>query len=725
MDELNKEVHPNLQIRIPVGTVTSRLRQFQAVSDQACLSSNDTDFAEGNHERTYLGERHGPWRRFADSTTHLLDVPDFRMPPAAQLFVFHNCGRKGGNEEFTSTARQPGARSTLRIQPSCRKSFSMGHLCDKFGLTEIQSPGGRHADAEGTRFNPIHMPSKTDNSATLFANPQKSLSKSEYLQMNSSASYTTPKVEKWRSAQDMFTQYNIDKPVGWLSDVEALSLSGDGNASPRSFCRYCHVCSTATWAPTFCSSCGHRLCQKCVCEVPGGTAQAHANFSHHPSPAMEGPQYLFTTKSDVGSTQTVHRERLRRRSASKSREENHLGPAKPQPPTVRADCSWRVTDDNDSESRSPEIFECRKTQTTWSAWDNPLHEDKREKKLEQASLNTGTRNECDDPMCRATHTGHYPYRHSVSCSKHGSEQSRKLTDRVSASHQHETSHTDMPEKKSESDVNAPLPEGDTVHRHHSARFHSHHHIVEHLSSAVSHRAYQHMGENNNKKGSRTVSSKTSIEPLAKAQPTSQIASFQWTQDSVPQGHPRRPEVYVRTEGQPEHSGNRATPSALDYRSQDAEVTEGTYEAGKVAVEGKKRQTRDDSSLSFGDHDTPRRRLASTPPWLKEPTKHAADATSRLHHVNSKGQEAHAQEHDFNWEASASNWKRHQTARSGNAHAGKHPSSLHHSRSSHELIRASAPSPPIALHVTQHQDTPGWLNPHDQHHIQSRDDKEKP
>jgi len=650
------------------------------------------------------------------------------MPPAAQSFVFHNCGRKSRDEELTSKTQQPGAMSTLRIQPSCRKSFSMGHLCDKFGLTEIRSSRGRHADAEGTRFNPIHTSSKTDNSTPLFAKPLKSLSKLEHLQTGSFASYNTPKVEKWRSAQDMFTQYNIDKPVGWLSDAEALSLSGDGNASPRSYCRYCHVCSTATWAPTFCSSCGHRLCQKCVCEVPGVTAQAHANFSHHPSPAIprDEPQYLFATKSDVESTQTLHRGRSRRRSASKSRKEDHMGPGQRQRPNIRTDCSWRVTDDNEIESKSPEIFECRKTQTTWSAQDNPLRQAQKGMKLDQVSLSTKRRDECDDPMCRATHTGHYPYRHSVSCSKHGSEQSRRLTDLASASHQHDTSNADMPEKKPESDVNAPLSEGDTVHRHHSAGFHGRHHIVEHLSSAVGHRAHQHLEENNNEEGSKAVSSKTSIEPFTKAQPTSQITPFQWTQESVPQGHPRRSEVYVRPEGQPKHLGTRATPSASDCRSQNAEVTEGTHEAGRVAVEGERRQMRDDLNLPFRDHDAPKRRLASTPPWLKEPTKQAADATSRLRRVNSKSQEINGQEHDFLSETSVENWKGYGTTRSGNAHTGKQPSASRHlSRSSHELIKVFAPSPPAALHMTQNQDTSGWPNPHDQHRVQSRaDDKKK-
>lgn len=63
-----------------------------------------------------------------------------------------------------------------------------------------------------------------------------------------------------------------------------MSLSGDRNASPRRFCRVCHVCSALTSSPTHCSACGHRLCEQCVCEVPGNSVQGHRDFPHQPSP---------------------------------------------------------------------------------------------------------------------------------------------------------------------------------------------------------------------------------------------------------------------------------------------------------------------------------------------------------------------------------------------------------------------------------------------------------
>jgi hypothetical protein len=92
-------------------------------------------------------------------------------------------------------------------------------------------------------------------------------------------------LKRRKSARDLFEQYGIARPTGWLSDEEDLSLSGDRNASPRRFCRICHVCSALTASPTHCSACGHRLCEQCVCEVSGNSVQGHREFSQQHSPA--------------------------------------------------------------------------------------------------------------------------------------------------------------------------------------------------------------------------------------------------------------------------------------------------------------------------------------------------------------------------------------------------------------------------------------------------------
>ncbi|KAI1268527.1 hypothetical protein F5Y18DRAFT_423887 [Xylariaceae sp. FL1019] len=109
---------------------------------------------------------------------------------------------------------------------------------------------------------------------------------------------------------------------------------------------------------------------------------------------------------------------------------------------------------------------------------------------------------------------------------------------------------------------------------------------------------------------------------------------------------------------------------------------------------------------------PKLRVSSPPSWLKIPTKRAGDATSQLHHVNSDIHEMRDQS-DVNLA--------HNATHQGRDLVGVRSKSTNHDaearrRSSYsrylagmdqEMSRASAPSPPTALHVTQHQDTQTW------------------
>ena len=85
------------------------------------------------------------------------------------------------------------------------------------------------------------------------------------------------------SARELFDQYGIVRPPGWLSDEgDDAGASRDGNASPREKCRICHMCSGRVWSSRYCSACGHRLCNRCLCEVPGNAPKLHEDFTHHP-----------------------------------------------------------------------------------------------------------------------------------------------------------------------------------------------------------------------------------------------------------------------------------------------------------------------------------------------------------------------------------------------------------------------------------------------------------
>lgn len=73
---------------------------------------------------------------------------------------------------------------------------------------------------------------------------------------------------KRKSARDLYQEYGISRPPGWLSDEEDsdLARSGDGSHSPPTCCHVCHVCAYRTSAPSKCTSCGHHFCQRYICE---------------------------------------------------------------------------------------------------------------------------------------------------------------------------------------------------------------------------------------------------------------------------------------------------------------------------------------------------------------------------------------------------------------------------------------------------------------------------
>ncbi|XXH04889.1 delta subunit of the central stalk of mitochondrial F1F0 ATP synthase, atp16 [Hypoxylon texense] len=102
---------------------------------------------------------------------------------------------------------------------------------------------------------------------------------------------------------------------------------------------------------------------------------------------------------------------------------------------------------------------------------------------------------------------------------------------------------------------------------------------------------------------------------------------------------------------------------------------------------------------------PRGRVVSPPLWLKAPSKEAGDARSRLRHVNAQNA------------GSSSNLR--VTEKRGKSPRGLTRRSIRESieklgLSSNALLRISAPSPPTAWHVTQHQRPESWMGDSSEH-----------
>ncbi|KAI1154918.1 hypothetical protein F4825DRAFT_447988 [Nemania diffusa] len=571
LDAPNESEFPILDSPVLIESVSPQLRRFYTFSKQVNSSSEDPNSMERKREHT-------------------------AAPPTAYSFVIHNCGRNQFERAQTS-----GTSASHSLQPStCRKSFSMGHLCNKFGLTEIQSSSGRHISntIKEARSNPPGIRSPTTvHGVQSFANPLYPAAESQNLPLASPMSHNTPDTERWRSARDMFT---------------------------------------------------------------------------YPDVTRDGSQHISASKPNLKSIQRHHQETIPAVHTSKSRNQGRIDTQHHSSSNFRADSSWLRTKkergENSawSETSAPILKDHSHTneeqsnqmqgQLTPANKMNPfLLNDKRKKEEAEKNRSVHPRNqvECDDPLCRATHTGHHPFRHSVSCSKHGSEQSRRVLDLSSASNKPVQIEAF---EKLHSDTNLPPSQANDIHRHHSPGFHSYDHIAEHLSSAVGHSAYDLLKGRNEKKDQPT-SSRASIksrikpspylEPLTQPKSVTQLDSFQWTQDTVPSGHPSR----SSSKKQHRPPQTKDVTNASDHYSHTIASEKTTSDARntiseEATIHGKQGEVHSVSNLSWRDNAPPSLRLASTPSWLRNPAKEAVDAIAPLHHVNTKNHEIHEHEHGY-------------------------------------------------------------------------------
>ncbi|KAI1406586.1 hypothetical protein F4819DRAFT_489 [Hypoxylon fuscum] len=376
--------------------------------------------------------------------------------------------------------------------------------------------------------------------------------------------------------------------------------------------------------------------------------------------------------------------------------------------------------------------------------------------------------ECDDPMCRATHDGHYPYRHSIACALHRSEVEGSTTspEGLPASDLVATTHP----PKSQS-IKSVLPALDKiVHRHHSRGFHDSHHIIEHLTSGMSHRSQELYTDHVNKSSdeSSSVAAKprghpsTHLEPLTPVKPLTRVNSTQYVQEVLPHSHPTHDEHSqstraikhspeksppdVRRTGEPnssmkteqiglstkstEHSNVTCEGSKTDYfnlkqshktygtTSQSRDFSpvpaEDTAYSGRIykddrdliddhIINGSKavhEKTNPVIAKGVAEHarSKPQSRVLSPPPWLKAPSKEAGDAKSRLRHVETK-------RHEHSSDSHVTGLREKGGKRPGSSISRIKPARDSFDKfitSSPDLLRSSAPSPPTAWHVTQHQ-----------------------
>ncbi|GKU01897.1 hypothetical protein FLAG1_04123 [Fusarium langsethiae] len=210
----------------------------------------------------------------------------------------------------------------------------------------------------------------------------------------------------------------------------------------------CHSCAKPLAFERYCLHCGHDSCIKCTGEIPGNipkhsipTFPAPRKEHHHTDIIPELPTQEKHAISEDNQHTRVTLDAARRRKASRfasepetpktprtTRKESRLIPKIDQEllKPVRKKTIAAPTEISSSVKSNPFFMADRGTmkkpsEPTITARSvqverKPKHSDcVPDRLLSKSPRASHVHEECSDPSCRATHTGHHPTRHSISC----------------------------------------------------------------------------------------------------------------------------------------------------------------------------------------------------------------------------------------------------------------------------------------------------------------------
>lgn len=344
---------------------------------------------------------------------------------------------------------------------------------------------------------------------------------------------------KRKSARDLYQQYGISQPPGWLSDDEEdsdLVLSGDGSHSPRVLCHVCHVCSHRTSAPSACTSCGHHFCQECICECRDGGVTTTERFSHRETTDKNAKSYtheyqrIVKTEHDTDhgskATQVHHRDfasnlwRSASRASAKSETSAHHSTRERNHATTEAE-SAAYKNHGANLSQNPFLVADRK-----AAKESAIPEEMNHTADGDGELHTGKQ-------------------------------------------EHTLSHME--------DIHE---EHQDVHRHHSGGFHGLPHITEHLEAGTGPTLADLRADSTEKNRSRQT--RTHLKPMTPSVAVAEVSHHEYVEEPVPPGHPNH-KPWEESTSAPHNrihdmqSPPRATPPSHRGRHKLRHVDSGAFE----------------------------------------------------------------------------------------------------------------------------------------------------
>lgn len=310
----------------------------------------------------------------------------------------------------------------------------------------------------------------------------------------SSEARSVDTVDRQRDALEIFEDYGISRPEGWLSEEDAVD---DHDCHrPRKKMQVCHSCGEQMKAQRYCGNCGHEACLKCLGEVTGRSPCVHQH--------EHGQRAVPRHRASPAKHQKTHRRHGSRHSHRHRSRSPDAGASTPRPPKLVVDSSIV------EEEELPQLERKASTKTGFEGSglvkDNPFFRSDRftkvgvttpqtstrnarahrptqysdyvpSRRMEASSQNVGDHGDGSNPDCEATHSEHRAHRPD---NDHGKVRKRRETDSDKenvdadfASHSRAHLHSEMADSL-ESKV-------DQLY-HHAQDMHHSQHILEHLAA---------------------------------------------------------------------------------------------------------------------------------------------------------------------------------------------------------------------------------------------------
>lgn len=313
-----------------------------------------------------------------------------------------------------------------------------------------------------------------------------------------------------QDAMEIFEQYGISRPGGWLSEDGSVILEKSERPPTKVF-RVCHSCGEPLASRKYCPHCGHDSCVKCTSEIPDDELErAHESIRQHEHNTFQHSITQTLHRVENSNQDHLHSTHITVRTVRRQASSSDTAIETPKPvPQAERTPSERLEPPDEEEAAIYPMPLAPQTAISTSVRNNPFFIADREAKVGATEPKTtamnvranrptrlsdciphkeshppsscGSKSEgrCSNPNCRATHAGNHPFRHSIACAAR-----QNTTQLVPESANLEEADTD--ESRTQQTKHSPLQ--GTLERkidqlyHHAEDLHHSQHIMEHLAA---------------------------------------------------------------------------------------------------------------------------------------------------------------------------------------------------------------------------------------------------